>query len=763
MDSSWLPTADSAAIPPVAESPPDVRAPHAPSPATPVAVGPRVAAAPLPHAVELQYQDRLVQVRLGLASSLFAALRARHEATAAHCLRVALGCSSWSELLKLPDRQRDALEVAGLLHDIGKIGVPDQVLLKIDPLTSAERLALDQRRAIGEQILLSCCASQDVLSIVKYAPAWYDGTRPGFDLKGDQLPLGARVVSIMDAYDAMISEQVYRAAMTVELATAELLTCAGSQFDPELVEQFCESLTSSRVGLTPTIARRWLQELSAAESNKLWQGSFDGSPSGSLETALVGNLFHQKLLDSMHDGVIFVDMQLNILLWNRAAERLTGRTAAEMLRKRWSPQSMGMRGEDDSHLDIRDSPVHRALNSRVQTLRRLTLARRNNERVSVDAHAVPVIGRNGVMYGATLLLHDASFQINLEERVQTLHRRATRDPLTNVANRAEFDRVHTELLEHHQETGRACALIMCDIDHFKKVNDTFGHQAGDEVLVRFAGILQRHCRATDLVARYGGEEFVILCADSTSTTALARAEKIRRELEVTPQPCLDNDCIRASFGVTEIQAGDTPETMLRRADRALLRAKESGRNRVVQLGTGLPPNAKKRRRRHWRQWFQPTPSTQLLEETLVTAVPLAVTMEKLRGFVSDHHAEIVATEDGKLQLLITKQSISTRRADDRPISLLVSLQFLERRAETNWPTPTDIARTMIHVTIRLANNRDRRRSNAYERARQLFASLQSYFMAQMFDGQFDPGDTAANPTIFTRLLAFLHRWGPPHS
>lgn len=756
MDSSPLPIADPAATPSLGPCAGDESAP----PALPIAPA-HPQPAPLSHAAELQYQDRLVQVRLGLANSLFAALRARHEPTAAHCLRVALGCSSWSELLKLPDRQRDVLEVAGLLHDIGKIGVPDQVLLKVDPLTLADQAALDQRRAIGEQILLSCCASQDVLNIVKYAPAWYDGSRPGFDRAGEQLPLGARVVAIMDAYDAMITDQVYRPAMTAELATAELLACAGTQFDPELVDQFCELLTSRRAGLTPTIARRWLQELSAVESNKLWQGAFDAAPAGSLETALVGSLFHQRLLDSMHDGVIFVDMQLNILLWNRAAERLTGRTAAEMRHKRWSPQAMGMRGEDGAHLDIRDSPVHRALNTRVQTLRRLMLARRNNEQVSVDAHAVPVIGRNGVMYGATLLLHDASFQINLEERVQTLHRKATLDPLTNVANRAEFDRVLAELLERHQATGQTCSLVMCDIDHFKRVNDTFGHQAGDDVLVGFTDVLRRHCRETDLIARYGGEEFVILCADSRCTIALARAEKIRRELELTPQPHLNHQRITASFGVTEAQAGDTPEIMLRRADRALLRAKETGRNRVVQLGTGLPAGAKERRRLRWRQWFQRTPAAQLLEETLITGVPLPVTMEKLRGFVSDHHAEIVTTSDSGLDLLITKQSVTTRRPHDRPISLLVSLRFQERRHQLQGSSPTDLTHTMIHVTIRLAHNRDRRRSNAYDRARQLFASLQSYFMAQTFEGPFDLDEAGGSVPFALRLAAFICRWSRP--
>ncbi|MHB0955236.1 MAG: bifunctional diguanylate cyclase/phosphohydrolase [Pirellulaceae bacterium] len=755
MDSSSPPTAESplASFPPLVSADPPRRAGLPPSSSRETVQLPFVPALRLAN-VELKYQNQLVQVRLGLASGLFAALRARHAATAAHCLRVALGCSSWAPQLRLPEAHRDELEVAALLHDIGKIGIPDQVLFKPDPLTHEDLTTLDQRRSIGEQILLSCCASQDVLSIVKYAPAWFDGSRPGFDRFGGQLPLGARVVAILDAYDAMTSQQVYRRPMSAEWATAELFACSGTQFDPELVEQFCDLLTTNTIGMTPEVSRRWLHELSADRSNDMWRRSVGGLDD-LWSSEVIDKLFHEKLLDSMHDGVIFVDTQRNILLWNRAAERLTGLAASQTLHQRWSPDFIGMRDENNLDITAENSPVDLALHSRIQTLRRLTVNGRNNERLNVDAHAVPVIGQDGMMHGATLLLHDASSQINLEERVQSLHVRATRDPLTNIANRAEFDRVHAEFVEGHQKRAHPCALIMCDIDHFKVVNDTFGHQVGDAVLVDFAALLQRFCRQGDLVARYGGEEFVILCANCDNATVTQRAEAIRREVETTLHSCLDNRPITVSFGVTEIQAGDTPETMLRRADRALMRAKASGRNRVVQLGTGIPHDVKEKHRPRWRRWLRTGPSTRLLEETLVTAVPLAVTMEKLRGFVSDHHAEIVATEDGKLELQITKQSVPCRSGADRPVSFLVALQFLEKKADDKTCALPTSSRTMIHVTIRLANNRDRRRGNAYERARQLFASLKSYFMAQTFDGSFDPKATRAHPSLLRRLLNLL--------
>ncbi len=159
--------------------------------------------------------------------------------------------------------------------------------------------------------------------------------------------------------------------------------------------------------------------------------------------------------------------------------------------------------------------------------------------------------------------------------------------MTQVANRAEFDRVHEMFVAAHQQQQVPCSLMMCDLDHFKRVNDTYGHQAGDDAIKSLAALLKSSCRPGDLVARYGGEEFVILCADCDNAAAARRAEQIRKSLSQLAQPKMNGRTVTASFGVTEIQPGDTPETMLRRADRALLMAKANGRNTVVQLGTGI--------------------------------------------------------------------------------------------------------------------------------------------------------------------------------
>jgi diguanylate cyclase (GGDEF)-like protein/PAS domain S-box-containing protein len=434
----------------------------------------------------------------------------------------------------------------------------------------------------------------------------------------------------------------------------------------------------------------------------------------------------------MQDAVMFVDRDMKILYWNRAAERLTGIAANSVLHKQWSPSLLQMCDERYEALNDENSPVVEAIRSGAQTVRRLSIRGRDGKELSIDAQLTPVLGREGHVHGATLLLHDASSQITLEERVQSLHERATRDPLTSVANRAEFDRVHAHFVATHLEQGLPCSLIICDLDFFKRINDTYGHQAGDEALVSFAALLRRHHRAGDLVARYGGEEFVLLCADCDNATATNRAEEIRRDLAEAQQPMLGGKCITASFGVTEIQDGDTPETMLRRADRALLQAKDLGRNTVVQLGSGITGDPAGSKAGGWfASWFGNAAPDQLLERQLITAVPLKVAIEKLRGFVADHHAEIVSIEDEHILLKIDGQhSPLLRRTNDRPVPFCIELRFAEQQFEKEGQEGGGHLRTLIDVAIRPQRNRDRRRRDVLERARLLISSLKSYLMAQ---------------------------------
>jgi diguanylate cyclase (GGDEF)-like protein len=689
-------------------------------------------------AVDQTFENCLVQVRLGMASSLFMALRCKHAPTASHSLRVALGCSAWTTALDLPKEEREAIEVAALLHDVGKIGVPDRVLLKPGALTNEEALLMDRYRRMTIEILTACCASPLVLSLAGNAAAWYDGSRRVGNLSGENLPLGSRLIAIMDAFDAMTTGNVYRPAFSHERSVKELFASAGTQFDPRLVQCFSELHERDLEQLHRRMAAKWLQDLDSASTESCWQlsNSFAG------RTPLVTEaLFQQKLLDNMYDAVVFLDNNLQVTLWNRGAERLTGLDGAAVFQRPFRPSLFHLRNERGDAYSDADCPVAHALHSGVQSMRRVLIRGRNDRDVAVDVHIMPVVPSEGTIHGVTLLLHDVSPEASLEERCQRLHEKAIRDPLTQVANRAEFDRVHGIFVETHLQRGLPCSLVMCDIDRFKSVNDNYGHPAGDEVIKSFAQLLKGSCRSGDLVARYGGEEFVMLCADCGVATAFERAEKVRRAFGELSQPALGGQVVTASFGVTETQPGDTAETMLSRSDRALLLAKQSGRNVVVQLGAG-PSDVRRSRRRWWRFWKTGL-SSSILEQNLITTVPLKVAIEKLRGFVADHSAEIKSIEDSRILMHVHgERTLTLRRRSDRPVPLVVELSFAEEHVRGNVgshaPSGT-ITRTKIQVVMRPKRNRDRRHANAIGRARQLLASLRSYLMASDDCPQTDEG------------------------
>ena len=180
-------------------------------------------------------------------------------------------------------------------------------------------------------------------------------------------------------------------------------------------------------------------------------------------------------------------------------------------------------------------------------------------------------------------LAEAHAQLALKSR--ELELLSVTDRLTGLGNRNKLDERLAEELARSRRHGTAFALIMLDIDHFKAVNDTHGHQAGDEVLAGTAALLRQHSRTSDVVGRWGGEEFLLLCPETDEGGAMFLAEQLRACIEAARFPEVGR--ITASFGVAAFRPADDGEALLRRADEALYRAKEKGRNRV-ETGEDIP-------------------------------------------------------------------------------------------------------------------------------------------------------------------------------
>jgi putative nucleotidyltransferase with HDIG domain len=158
----------------------------------------------------------------------------------------AMAIAIGSKLPMLPD-EIDVMARAAELHDIGKMAVPDEILQKPGPLDSRERDFIRQHTLVGERILSAAPALQPVARIVRTSHEWWDGTGYPDGLAGDEIPLGARIIAVCDAFHAMTSDSVYQASVTPAAALEELRRCAGTHFDPRVVDVFCAEMEGGRL------------------------------------------------------------------------------------------------------------------------------------------------------------------------------------------------------------------------------------------------------------------------------------------------------------------------------------------------------------------------------------------------------------------------------------------------------------------------------------------------------------------------------------
>ena len=248
------------------------------------------------------------------------------------------------------------------------IGAPDDILLKPASLDDNEAAVMARSRKMSLEILRRSCASPEILEIVENVPAWYDGSRqigkgdnPHLPERpeggpaqmrtvpfsgGRQIPLGARMIAIAEAFDAMTTDHVYRPARSQERAMAELFECSGTQFDPELVEQFDEFRRDDPTAMQWETAHRWLRLLDPTAAHSCWDLNCNLLPPA--EPA-VDALFQDRLLDNMYDAVVFIDAAGRVVLWNRGAERLTGIQAAGIRGQTWQPELLGLADEQGRH------------------------------------------------------------------------------------------------------------------------------------------------------------------------------------------------------------------------------------------------------------------------------------------------------------------------------------------------------------------------------------------------------------------------------
>jgi diguanylate cyclase (GGDEF)-like protein/PAS domain S-box-containing protein len=294
------------------------------------------------------------------------------------------------------------------------------------------------------------------------------------------------------------------------------------------------------------------------------------------ETRLMNSEKRSRLLAENAWEVIWtMDLDGKITYVSPAVERMRGITPEEAMR-----QSLDEIHPPESAASVAD--YYRQVFAAIEAGTEPPMFRGENEYYRKDGsimtgelQVIPHLDGSGKVIELIGVTRDISERKVFEAELRNL---AVTDTLTGVWNR----RHGTELLAADlsaRRPGQALSLLMLDIDHFKTINDTFGHQAGDHVLIEIASRLRRSLRGSDMVARWGGEEFVVLLRDCALPDALRLAEDIRAAIAELPFGAMGS--LTVSVGVAEARAGEDLTTWLERADQALYRAKRSGRNEVA--------------------------------------------------------------------------------------------------------------------------------------------------------------------------------------
>lgn len=295
-------------------------------------------------------------------------------------------------------------------------------------------------------------------------------------------------------------------------------------------------------------------------------------------------VLYRTLLDNLYDGIYFVDQDRRITYWNRGAERITGYLASEVVGKQCSDNILAHVDKNGKRLCTEICPLSDAPSVSSERGKEVFLHHKNGHRVPITIHVAPIRDESGSVIGGVEIFTDNTPAAVALERLAELERLAYVDALTGLANRRYAEITLNARLEELQRYGWRFGVLFIDIDHFKDINDRYGHDLGDQVLRMVARTLQNSVRSFDVVSRWGGEEYVAVIANVESEDLLTAAERSRALVEESGLPADPGLHVTISLGATLAQKDDTIDSLIKRADALMYRSKNAGRNRVTADG-----------------------------------------------------------------------------------------------------------------------------------------------------------------------------------
>ncbi len=656
--------------------------------------------------------DALIQ-RSALRS-LMLTLQYRDPAIVNHSRRVATLGVAIGQYLGWDGHNLQVLEAACLLHDIGKIGIPDMILQKPGRLAPDESELMTLTDEIACDVLQACRAHDDVIQIISQMHLHFNGATHGFSAVGSEVHLGARILAVVDAYDSLVTPQVFREKYSHAEALDILHRGAGSQFDGNVLSALSRWFEFNGV---PTHLYVDTPPYQLVTDEILRAGSM---------SQLLSYLY---LLESLFDGFYISDTEGRILVWSSGMSALQGANWRKA-RAGYVPEFIQYRSKYGESLAHTEYPIRAALeNQRAQT-NELQLFHEVDGWVAVEVQTIPLIDAHGQLHGFTEIVRYLSGKLAKEKAGdRDLRLMASRDALTHVANRGELkSQVELRVKEFHETNfSKPFSVIFLDVDHFKRCNDTHGHAAGDEVLVSIARLLQHETYSGELVARYGGEEFVIVCPETKLDEAFNRAERLRVAIQGARVVNKDEFKVTASFGVAQIEESDTGDGVLQRADKALYMSKRQGRNRTNKLTSEALRQADP-------NMVEPpvTPVDAWRFETKFRAC-LGVNMlvYKLKALVEEVGAKLLDVKPTGCRLRFGQRGLLPfwgGTADRQPVDVLISIGD-ERSVVTRGASKLSEIGIVITPIGWVSNN-----ETFQNRARGVLKELREYFAAE-FDAE----------------------------
>ncbi len=291
------------------------------------------------------------------------------------------------------------------------------------------------------------------------------------------------------------------------------------------------------------------------------------------------NINCRDILDNLPYGIYFTDIKRKIIYWNNAAERITGFRAKDVIGSHCFDNILTHIDEEGRNLCKQICPLAQTISDGISRKGEVFLHHKDGHRASVKIHTVPLKDINGNTVGAAEIFSDNSEFTSIETKIKELEKIAFFDKLSKLPNREHIESELDLIFQEFKRYGQSFGVLFLDIDHFKRFNDTYGHDAGDLILKTVARTLRSSSRPFDIFGRWGGEEFVGIIKNVDRQELKKIGNRYRKLIEKSSITIENNRIsITVSIGASLVKNDDSKNSIIKRADQLMYECKQKGRN-----------------------------------------------------------------------------------------------------------------------------------------------------------------------------------------